>query len=100
MAKLTILSNRSYSVAIDANGDGVIDSPVVVNLSEQKVILGNPEPRTFMFDWLGRTVDSYLNVVQAAPLTVSNSSGTSSINVSGITQSSAAQNFGVSPPRK
>ena len=100
MARITILTNHSYSVAIDANGDGVIDSPVMVNMSEQKVVLGDPAPRTLMFDWLGRTVDSYLNVTQESSVTVSNNSGTSLINVSDIARSVATQNFAVSSSRK
>ena len=100
MAKITILSNRSYSVALDANGDGVIDAPVVVNLAQQKVTLGDPVPRTFTFDWLGRTVDPNQKVIQAQSVTISNNSGTSLINVSDITQSSATQTFAVSSSRK
>ena len=100
MARITILTNHSYSVAIDANGDGVIDSPVMVNMAEQKVVLGDPAPRTLMFDWLGRTVDSYLSVTQESSVTVSNNSGTSLINVSDIARSVATQNFAVSSSRK
>ncbi len=100
MARITILTNHSYSVAIDANGDGVIDSPVMVNMAEQKVVLGDPAPRTLMFDWLGRTVDSYLNVTQESSVTVSNNSGTSLINVSDIARSGATQNFAVSSSRR
>ena len=100
MAKITILSNRSYSVALDANGDGVIDAPVVINLAQQKVTLGGPVPRTFTFDWLGRTVDPNQKVIQAQSVTISNNTGTSLINVSDITQSSATQNFAVSSSRK
>jgi len=100
MARITILSNHSYSVAIDANGDGVIDAPVMVNMAEQKVVLGDPAPRTVMFDWLGRTVDSHLNITQEPSVQVSNNSGTSFINVSDIARSVAPQNFAVSTSRK
>jgi type II secretory pathway pseudopilin PulG len=100
MARIIILTRHSYSVALDANGDGVIDSPVMVNMAEQKVVLGDPAPRTLMFDWLGRTVDSSLNVIQEPSVTISNSSGTSLINVSDIARSVATQNFAVSSSRK
>src|SRR5438132_11139077 len=100
MARVTILSDHSYSVAIDANGDGVIDAPVMVNMAEQKVVLGDPAPRTVMFDWLGRTVDSHLNVTQEPSVQVRNNSGTSFINVSDIARSVAPQNFAVSTSRK
>src|SRR3989442_1348971 len=89
MARVTILSDHSYSVAIDANGDGVIDAPVLVNLAEQRVVLGDSAPRAFMFDWLGRIVDAQQNVIPSAWVTVSNNSGTSLINVSDITLSPA-----------
>ena|SRR5437660_5598942 len=100
MARVTILSDHSYSVAIDANGDGVIDAPVLVNLAEQRVVLGDSAPRAFIFDWLGRIVDAQQNVIPSARVTVSNNSGTSLINVSDITLSSATQNFAVSSSRK
>src|SRR5437588_12056648 len=100
MARVTILSDHSYSVAIDANGDGVIDAPVLVNLAEQRVVLGDSAPRAFIFDWLGRIVDAQQNVIPSARVTVSNNSGTSLINVSDITISSATQNFAVSSSRK
>ena len=100
MARVTILSDHSYSVAIDANGDGVIDAPVMVNLAEQRVVLGDSAPRAFMFDWLGRIVDAQQNVIPSARVTVSNNSGTSLINVSDITLSSAPPNFAVSSSRK
>lgn len=100
MARITILSNHSYSVAMDANGDGVIDAPVTINTAEQRVVLGDPAPRTFMFDWLGRTVDSSLKVIQEPAVQVSNSSGTSLINVSDIARPAATQNSAVSSSRK
>lgn len=100
MARVTILSDHSYSVAIDANGDGVIDAPVMVNLAEQRVVLGDSAPRAFMFDWLGRIVDAQQNVITSARVTVSNNSGTSLINVSDMTLSSGTQNFAVSSSRK
>ena len=100
MARVTILSDHAYSVAIDANGDGVLDAPIMVNLADQKVVLGNTAPRAFIFDWLGRIVDAQQNVIPSAQVTVSNNSGTSLIKVSDITLSPATQNFAVSSARK
>ena len=100
MARVTILSDHSYSVAIDANGDGVIDAPVMVNLAEQKVVLGDIAPRAFVFDWLGRIVDAQQNVIPSARVTVSNNSGTSLINVSDISLSSATHQLATSSSQK
>src|SRR5205807_731181 len=78
----------------------MIVAPVLVNLAEQRVVLGDSAPRAFIFDWLGRIVDAQQNVIPSARVTVSNNSGTSLINVSDITLSSATQNFAVSSSRK
>src|SRR6266850_5275275 len=44
MAQVTILNDRYYSVTMDANGDGVLDTPLLVRLVEQHVNLGGPFP--------------------------------------------------------
>jgi len=82
MAQVTILNDRYYSVTMDANGDGVLDTPLLVRLVEQHVNLGGPFPRTYMFDSHGKPVDSNGDLIKASPITVSNSSGTNMIKLS------------------
>src|SRR5438067_7594011 len=82
MAQVTILNDNYYSVRMDANGDGVLDMPIVVSTVEQRVTLNGPFPRTFMFDSLGKPVDSNAGATQVSPIVFANSSGTSTINVS------------------
>ena len=86
MAQVTILNDRYYSVTMDANGDGVLDTPLVINLTDLHVTVSGPFPRTYMFDSLGKPVDSNANVIQASPITVTNSSGTNMIKLSGAGQ--------------
>jgi prepilin-type N-terminal cleavage/methylation domain-containing protein len=88
MAQVTILNDRYYSVTVDANGDGVLDMPLVVSLVEQHVTLDGPFPRTFMFNSLGRVVDSNEKVVPPATITVANSSGASVVKLSDAGQPS------------
>ena len=82
MAQVTILNDRYYSVTMDANGDGVLDMPIVVSLVEEQVTLNGPFPRTLLFDSLGRTVDSNANVIHPAAITLANPSGANTVKLS------------------
>ena len=88
MAQVTIINDRYYSVTVDANGDGVLDMPLVISLVEQHVTFNGPFPRTFMFNSLGRVVDSNEKVAPPAPITVANSSGASMVKLSDAGQPS------------
>jgi prepilin-type N-terminal cleavage/methylation domain-containing protein len=88
MAQVTILNDRYYSVTVDANGDGVLDMPLVVSLVEQHSTLNGPFPRTFMFNSAGRVVDSNEKLVPPSPITVANSSGASMVKLSDAGQPS------------
>src|SRR5438132_8446340 len=70
MAQLKIVNDKFYTVTVDSNGDGVLDTPLGVSLAEQDLILGGPFPRTLIFDRLGRTVDPHQNVIQPAVITL------------------------------
>jgi type II secretory pathway pseudopilin PulG len=87
MAQVTILNEKYYSVMLDANGDGALDTPLVINLNDQRVSLNGPFPRTFMFDLAGKPVDTSANVIHPSPITVTNSSGVTTIKVSDTGQS-------------
>lgn len=91
MAQVTILNDRYYFVTLDANGDGALDTPVVVSLAEQHVTFKGPFPRVFTFDAAGRTVDSNLNVIHPAAITIANASGASMVKLSDAGQPSLAQ---------
>jgi len=82
MAQVTILNDRYYSVTMDANGDGVLDMPIVVSLVEQHITLNGPFPRSFMFNSLGKAVDLNQNVIQPTAITVANASGASMVKLS------------------
>jgi len=82
MAQVTILNNKYYWVTMDANGDGVLDTPIVISLAEQPATLNGPFPRTVMFDSTGKPVESHAQVIQVSPITFAHSSGTSTIQVS------------------
>ena len=87
MAQVTILNDKYYSVMLDANGDGTLDTPLVINLNDQRVSLNGPFPRTFMFDLAGKPVDTSANVIHPGPITITNSSGVTTIKVSDAGQS-------------
>ena len=91
MAQVTIINERYYSVSIDANGDGILDTPIVISLAEKHVTVSGPFPRTAMFDSLGRVVDVNANVMSTAPTTFANSSGTSLVKLSDAGQPSVVQ---------
>jgi len=83
MAQVKVFNRKSYSLAIDADGDNQLDIPLVMNLpAEQGIEMNGPFPKTFIFDGLGQTVDSLSHRVTPEPITVSNSAGTSAIKFS------------------
>ena len=83
MAQVKVFNRKSYSMAIDADGDNQLDVPLVMNLpAEQGIEMNGPFPKTFIFDGLGQTVDSLNRPITPEPLTLSNSAGTSAIKFS------------------
>jgi prepilin-type N-terminal cleavage/methylation domain-containing protein len=72
MAQVSIINATFYTVTIDANGDGTVDSPTVVSLAPDGLQLNGPFPRTIYFNWRGRTVDAAGNVALPSFVTISN----------------------------
>ena len=83
MACVTVIDNKTYSLTIDANGDGKLDAPKEITLSTwNNLAIKGPFPKTFRYDWLGRVVDLDNSVV-APPLVVfTNAQGTSTVRLS------------------
>lgn len=83
MAQVKVFNRRSYSIAIDADGDGQLDIPLVMNLpTEQGIEMNGPFPKTYIFDGLGQTVDPLSHRTSPEPVTLSNSSGASAVKFS------------------
>jgi len=72
MAQVTLSDATSYSVTIDADGNGALDAPKVVSLAPDGLQLNGPFPRTIYFNWRGRTVDAAGNVALPSFVTLSN----------------------------
>lgn len=84
MAQVKIFNRRFYSIAIDGDGDGNLDVPLVKSLPEQTdVEIDGPFPKTYIFDWQGQNVDLQNNRVAPLSIVVGNSSGASAIKFSG-----------------
>ena len=81
MAQITVFDAHRYNVSLDANGDGLLDSPVFVDLKDQKIKIDGPFPKMYMFDAQGRTVDPGRNPISSASITLFNGSGKSVVNV-------------------
>ena len=75
MAQVTILNDRYYFVTLDADGDGVLDPPVVVSLEKRNTRMDGPFPRTFVFDPLGRVFDQNQKLVTSPAVQFSNETG-------------------------
>jgi Tfp pilus assembly protein FimT len=85
MAQVSIVNATYYSVTIDADGNGTLDAPKVINLPVNTDLQFNGTfPRTIYFDWRGRTVNSTGAITAASAITISSAaySGSTSINVS------------------
>jgi len=82
MAQVTIGDATSYSVTIDADGSGTLDAPKAMTLpAGLNLQFNTPFPRTIYFNWRGRTVDSAGNVASPPFVTISNTYGSSRIDL-------------------
>ena len=84
MAQVKIFNRKFYSIAIDGDGDGNLDVPLVKNLPAQaEVEINGPFPKTYIFNWQGQTVDPQNNRVAPPSIVIGNSSGASAIKFNG-----------------
>ena len=80
MAQVKVFNRRYYAVTFDGDNDGNLDVPLVKSLPEKMgVEFEGPFPKTYIFDWLGQTVDAQNQRVVSPIVVVGNSSGASSI---------------------
>lgn len=80
MAYVKVIDSNSYSLSIDGNSDGVIDSPAVTTLPDVHTLhIKGPFPKYLRYDWLGRFVDNQGQVVTAPLVTFTTSTGTSMV---------------------
>ncbi|HZE63257.1 MAG TPA: prepilin-type N-terminal cleavage/methylation domain-containing protein [Pyrinomonadaceae bacterium] len=107
MAQVTLINASFYSVTIDADGNGTLDAPKVFSLpADSNLQFNTPFPRTIYFNWRGRTVDAAGNVASPPFVTISDSYGTSRIDLTtagqptlqGPPASSAVTNSTAPPP--
>lgn len=88
MAQVTIVNSSRYSVTLDSDGDGTIDAARVINLpANSNLIFNGPFPRSIIFNWRGRTVDNAGVLTTPSAISITNSYGASSINLSTAGQS-------------
>ena len=82
MAQVTVINATFYSVTIDADGNGALDAPKVMSLpADTNLQFNTPYPRTIYFNWRGRTVDAAGNVASPPFVTISNSYGSSRLDL-------------------
>ena len=98
MAQVSIINASFYSVTLDSDGDGTLDAPKVISLpAGSNLVFNDSFPRTIYFNWRGRTVDSANSIVPPAPITISNSYGSTAINVTNAGQSALDDPITTSP---
>jgi prepilin-type N-terminal cleavage/methylation domain-containing protein len=97
MARVTVNSASSYTVVMDTNGDGILDPARTINIPAGQGAFTGTIPKLIMFNWRGRTVDNANNPAQALPVLLTNSYGTSTINVSGAGSATVDKTITVSP---
>lgn len=86
MAYVTIVNPDYYYVVLDGNGDGVLDTPLMVSLTSRQVTVDGPFPRTFYFDWLGRTFDQNQSLMSTPAVRFSSGSGVTTVKFDGAGQ--------------
>lgn len=83
MAQIQIVNASFYTLAIDADGNSTLDAPVVVSLPAGSGLTFNGSfPRTIYFNWRGRSVDAAGNPINPPSITISNSYGSTQIDLS------------------
>lgn len=99
MAQLTITSATSYSVTLDANGDGQLDPPRSFNFQPGGVTFNVAVfPTTIRYNWRGRVVDAYGSPINApAPINLQDTNGPGpSINLSAAGDTTTEGNVNIS----
>ncbi|HKR61517.1 MAG TPA: type II secretion system protein [Pyrinomonadaceae bacterium] len=88
MAQVVIINANFYSVALDANGDGTVDTPRVIAMPADSnlTIQNGTFPRTIMFNWRGRTVDSTGNTITPENVSIGNSYGSTTLRITNAGQ--------------
>lgn len=86
MAQVKVFNRQFYSVAIDGDGDGELDIPLVMTFPDQTVEIAGPFPKTFIFDQSGQTVDLYNRPLAAQTVILKDASGASAVKLSAAGQ--------------
>ena len=97
MARVTVNNASSYTVIMDTNGDGTLDAARTITIPTGQGTFTGTFPKFIMFNWRGRTVDNANAPTQALPVFLTNSYGTSTINVSGAGSATVDKTITVSP---
>ena len=89
MAQVAIINPNFYSVTLDTNGDGTVDAPRVIGMPADSnlAIQNGTFPRTIMFNWRGRTVDTSGNPTpDPDPVTIGNTYGSTTVRITNAGQ--------------
>jgi hypothetical protein len=86
MAQVKVFNRQFYSVAIDADGDGELDIPLVMTFPEQGIEIAGPFPKTFIFDQSGQTVDLNNQPIASQAVILRDDSGASAVKLSNAGQ--------------
>ena len=88
LAQVAIINANFYSVTLDANGDGAMDAPLVIGMPADSnlTIQNGTFPRTIMFNWRGRTVDSSGNTTNPDSIRIGNSYGSTTVRITNAGQ--------------
>lgn len=89
MAQVSIINPNFYSVTLDTNGDGSADAPRVIGMPADSnlTIQNGTFPRTIMFNWRGRTVDSGGNPTpNPDSVTIGNTYGSTTVRITNAGQ--------------
>ena len=88
MAQVAIINANFYSVTLDVNGDGTLDAPRVIGMpaNSNLTIQNGAFPRTMMFNWRGRNVDTSGNSTNPESVRIGNSYGSTTVSITNAGQ--------------
>jgi hypothetical protein len=89
MGQVSIINPNFYSVTLDTNGDGTVEAPRVIGMPADSnlTIQNGTFPRTILFNWRGRTVDTSGNPTpDPDPVTIGNTYGSTTVRITNAGQ--------------
>lgn len=97
MARITVTGPSTYTLLMDIDRDGTLDPPRTIRIPAGQGVFTGAFPKLIMFNWRGKTVNSFNAPAAALPISLTSYGTSSTIDVSGAGSATLDQTVTVSP---